>query len=175
MSGQDANMADCRQSKTRPQWCHFSTLTESISQTAVEGEGWLKRFKGRQLITSPSLMSLAPHTLRESLHNFVILLRLSYLFYFFCLPPAELLIFYLRKKRKKPWNLNQELKADHKLCSLLMKINSLRQKWTYLLFVQTCFLSLICFTFVQICIILYREHVAEYNNLKSKFILHNKI
>lgn len=39
MSGQDANMADCRQSKTRPQWCHFSTLTESISQTAVEGEG----------------------------------------------------------------------------------------------------------------------------------------
>lgn len=83
MSGQDANMADCRQSKTRPQWCHFSTLTESISQTAVEGEGWLKRFKGRQLITSPSLLSLAPHTLRESLHNFVILLRLSYLFYFF--------------------------------------------------------------------------------------------
>lgn len=96
-------------------------------------------------------------------------------FVFFCLPPAELLIFYLRKKRKKPWNLNQELKADHKLCSLLMKINSLRQKLTYLLFVQTCFLSLICFTFVQICIILYREHVAEYNNLKSKFILHNKI
>lgn len=39
MSGQDANMADCRQSKTRPQWCNFSTLTESISQTAVEGEG----------------------------------------------------------------------------------------------------------------------------------------
>lgn len=102
MSGQDANMADCRQSKTRPQWCHFSTLTESISQTAVEGEGWLKRFKGRQLITSPSLMSLAPHTLRESLHNFVILLRLSYLFYFSCLPPAELFIFFLDCKGKNP-------------------------------------------------------------------------
>lgn len=96
MSGQDANMADCRQSKTRTQWCHFSTLTESISQTAVEGEGWLKQFKGRQLITSPSLMSLAPHTLHEGLHNFVILLRLSYRLCSFFSLPAELFIFYFR-------------------------------------------------------------------------------
>lgn len=101
MSGQDANMADCRQSKTRPQWCHFSTLTESISQTALEGEGWLKRFKGRQLITSPSLMSLAPHTLRESLHNFVILLRLSYLFYFFLFTTSRIVRFLFKIAKEK--------------------------------------------------------------------------
>lgn len=131
MSGQDANMADCRQSKTRPQWCHFSTLTESISQTAVEGEGWLKRFKGRQLITSPSLMSLAPHTLRESLHNFVILLRLSYLLYFFLFTTSRIVHFLFKiAKGKNPgiwpknWKtINYALSNKKK-----MKINSLKQK-----------------------------------------------
>lgn len=129
MSGQDANMADCRQSKTRPQWCHFSTLTESISQTAVEGEGWLKRFKGTQLITSPSLMSLAPHTLRESLHNFVILLRLSYLFYFFLFTTSRIVHFLFKiAKEKNPgiWPKNWK---DYKLCSLHTKNGKKQIHW----------------------------------------------
>lgn len=46
-------------------------------------------------------MSLAPHTLRESLHNFVILLRLSYLFYFFLFTTSRIVHFLFKKENEK--------------------------------------------------------------------------